>query len=284
MKYSRRLLDESLSLIKADSGSIWLYDPGSAELSMTIQRGWGDEPLSKYPPGQNIPDLVVARGEAIVAREFRSDPRIPAEHRKHIPEGLGGVCVPLSASSKIIGAMFVNVHVPREITTGELRVLNALAEIGGNAIHRANLLEQTIKQLDRLAALRSIDIAISSSFDLKMTLNVVLDKVTRELNVDAADILLLKPESYILEYAAGQGFGTRTIESTSITIGEGLAGRAALERKIVYVGDLPGDRQTDQAGSTGYRGEIHFLLWRTAHSQRKSQRRAGDLQPDRSKS
>ena len=174
---------------------------------MTIQRGWGNEPLSKYPPGQNIPDLVVARGQAIVAREFRSDPRIPAEHRKHIPEGLGGVCVPLPASRKIIGAMFVNVHVPREITTGELRVLNALAEIGGNAIHRANLLEQTVKQLDRLAALRSIDIAISSSFDLKMTLNVVLDKVARELNVDATGILLLKPESISWNTLRGRVFG-----------------------------------------------------------------------------
>jgi putative nucleotidyltransferase with HDIG domain len=207
---------------------------------MAIQRGWGNEPLRKYPQGQNIPDLVVARGEAIVAREFRSDPRIPEDHRKRIPEGLGGACVPLLASKAIIGTMFVNVHLPREILAGELRVLNALAEIGGNAIQRANLREQTIKQLDRLAALRSIDIAISSSFDLKMTLNVVLDKVIREFNVDAADILLLKPESYILEYSAGQGFWTQTIESTSMSVGEGLSGRAALERRIVYVSDLSG--------------------------------------------
>ncbi len=233
-----RLLDEALSLLGTDSGSIWLYDPGSAELSMTIHRGWEDEPLSRYPRGQNIPDLVVARREAIIAREFRNDPRVPEDHRKRIPEGVGGACVPLLASNTTIGALFVNVQLPREITPGELRVLNALAEIGGNAIHRANLLDQTVKQLDRMAALRSIDIAISSSFDLKMTLNVVLEKVTRELNVDAADILLLKPESTILEYAAGLGFWSRTIEATTISVGEGLAGKAALERKIIYYGDL----------------------------------------------
>jgi putative nucleotidyltransferase with HDIG domain len=62
--------------------------------------------------------------------------------------------------------------------------------------------------------------------------------VTRELNVDAADILLLKPESTILEYAAGLGFWSRTIEATTISVGEGLAGKAALERKIIYYGDL----------------------------------------------
>jgi PAS domain S-box-containing protein/putative nucleotidyltransferase with HDIG domain len=242
------LIDEALSLIGTDMGSIWLYDAGSAELSMTIQRGWPPEPLSKYPPGQNIPDLVVARREAIVAREFRIDPRVPEEHRKRIPEGVGGACVPLLASNTIIGAMFVNVKLPREITPGELRVLNALAEIGGSAIHRANLFEQTVKQLDRLAALRSIDIAISSSFDLKMTLNVVLDKVTRELNVDAADILLIKPESYVLEFAAGLGFWTRTIEATSLSIGEGLAGKAALERTIIFHGDLAENKRLVKRG------------------------------------
>ncbi len=218
-----RLLDEVLSLIGTDSGSIWLFDPRSAELKMTIQRSWSDEPLSKYPHGQNIPDLVVASGQAIVAREFKNDARIPEKHRQLIPEGLGGACVPLLASKTIIGAMFVNVRLPREIMASELRVLTALAEIGGNAIHRANLLEQTVKQLDRLAALRSIDIAISSSFDLKMTLNVVLDKVIRELNVDAVDILLTEPGIiYLSSMLPGRAFWDDTSKRHPCPSGKAL--------------------------------------------------------------
>jgi PAS domain S-box-containing protein len=236
-----RLLDEALSLIETDSGSIWLQDPNTAELNLTIHRGEEVGSASLYSEIQNIPNLVAARREAIISREFRNDTHIPEESRKRIPQGIGGVCLPLLASNTIIGTLFIIVNLPREITAGELRVLNALEEIGASAIHRANLYEQTVNQLDRLAALRSIDIAISSSFDLKMTLNVVLDKVTRELNVDAADILLLKPESYTLEYGAGLGFWTRAIESTSLTVGEGFAGKAALGRKIVYLGDLSAD-------------------------------------------
>ncbi len=233
-----RLLDETLSLLEAEAGSIWLYDDASDEMSLAIHRGWGNEPLSKYPRGQNIPDIAVVTGEAIVAREFRNDARIPEQQRARMPEGAGGACVPLIAGQKTIGAMFVNVRLPREITAVEVQMLNALADIGGNAIQRASLFDQTVKQVDRLAALRSIDIAISSSFDLKMMLNVVLDSVTRQLHVDAAAVLLLRPESLILEFTAGQGFWTRAIETTPVSMGEGLAGKTALERKIVYVDNL----------------------------------------------
>jgi len=142
------------------------------------------------------------------------------------------------AAGKILGAIFVNVRLPREITADELRVLNALADLGAYAIHRAQLFEETVKHLDRLAALRSIDIAISNSFDLQMILNVVLDKVTRELNVDAAAILLLKAESLLLEFAAGKGFWTRAVETTPLTAAEGLPGQAVMGRSISYVEDL----------------------------------------------
>jgi PAS domain S-box-containing protein len=238
-----RLLDEALAIVSTDSGSIWLFNQGSSNLSMAIQRGWDDEALSKYHHGENISELVIASRRLIIVRDYRNDHRVPEDHRKDIPEGLGGACIPLIASDTLIGVLFVNVHLPREIMAGELRILNTLAEIGGNAIQRAHLMEQTVNQLDRLAALRSIDIAISSSFDLKMTLNVVLDKVTRELSVDAADVLLLNPDTLILNYAAAKGFWSREIESASLIIGEGLAGKTALERRIIYVDDLPSNSQ-----------------------------------------
>ena len=184
-------------------------------------------------------------------RELRDDPRIPEEHRARIAPGTGGASVPLAAAGKTFGALFVNVRLPREITADELRVLHALADLGASAIHRAQLFEGTLKHLDRLAALRSIDMAISSSFDLRMVLNVVLDKVTRELGVDAAGILLLKPESLTLEFAAGKGFWTRTGKSIPLALGEGLPGKALIERELTYIEDL---------GSTNVSVKRSYLL------------------------
>src|SRR4030095_7425758 len=92
----------------------------------------------------------------------------------------------------IVGVVCINVALPRELSPGEVRILNAIAEIGGNSIHRMYLHEQTVKQLERLAALRSIDLAISSVFDLQVTLTILINEVIKQLNVDAASVLLVQ--------------------------------------------------------------------------------------------
>jgi putative nucleotidyltransferase with HDIG domain len=134
--------------------------------------------------------------------------------------------------------MFIHVSLPRELTAAEIRLLNALAELGGSSIHRMYLHEQTVKQLNRLAALRSIDLAINSVFDLQITLTILINEVTKQLEADAAAVLLIQPGSGKLEYIAGQGFWTRNIEATSLRIGEGFAGQAVIERRIVEIPDL----------------------------------------------
>lgn len=98
-------------------------------------------------------------------------------------------------------------------------------------------------QFDQLAALRSIDLAITSDLDLTPTLSVILDQVQAQLNIDAASILLFDPHTQLLEYAAGAGFKTSALQHTRLHIGEEYAGRAALERKVFYIPNLR-SRQT----------------------------------------
>ncbi|HEX2998287.1 MAG TPA: HD domain-containing phosphohydrolase [Anaerolineales bacterium] len=234
-----RLLDQALALVEGESGSIWLYDQAKDLIEIKIQRGWSDEYIgSSLKPGEGIPGLALKLGQTISAREFCSDLQIPKEIRSQIPKEIGGACIPLHTEENTIGVMLINVTLPREFTIEEIRILNALTEIGGNSIHRMYLHEQTIKQLERLAALRSIDLAISNILDLKITLKILLNEVIRQLHVDAASVLLIQAGSSKLEFAAGQGFYTRNIETTSLYIGEDYAGRAAMERHIVSASDL----------------------------------------------
>lgn len=239
-----RLLDQALLLVEGESGSIWLYDAANQTITLKIQQGWSEEYLgSAFKPGEGIPGFVLKSGEALVAPEFHSEPQVPEGIRHQIPEGIGGACLPLHTDENVVGVILINVTLPRELTNGEVRILRALAEIGGNAIHRMYLHEQTVKQLERLAALRSIDLAISNVLDLQVTLKIVINEVIEQLGVDAASVLLFQAVSSRLEFVAGQGFYTRSIESTRLRIGEGHAGRAVLERRIMEVPDL-----MDQAG------------------------------------
>jgi putative nucleotidyltransferase with HDIG domain len=233
-----RLLDQTLELIGTESGSIWLYDPAHDGVILVIQRSGKDRPIPSDNRGEGIPGLVVKTGEAMFSREFRSDPRIPQNIREHLSKDIGGACVPLNSNENVIGALCINVPLPREITADEARILNALAEIGGNTIQRMRLHEQTVRQLERLDALRAIDLAISSARDLKVTLNIVLSQVISQLEVDAVSILLANPSSGWLEFVAGQGFYSGNIEGSNTRLGVGYAGRAVLERHTVQVKNL----------------------------------------------
>ncbi|MBE0616358.1 MAG: GAF domain-containing protein, partial [Proteobacteria bacterium] len=93
-------------------------------------------------------------------------------------------------------------------------------------------------QMTRLSAQHTIDEAITSSLDLGLTLEILLAHVTSELGVDAAAVLLLDTPTLTLEYAAGRGFRTAAVKASRMRLGDGHAGRAALERKTVFVPDL----------------------------------------------
>jgi putative nucleotidyltransferase with HDIG domain/PAS domain S-box-containing protein len=93
--------------------------------------------------------------------------------------------------------------------------------------------EETTHQLQNIQALYTIDQAITGSFDLDLTLNVLLEQIKTRLNVDAAAVLLLNPHAQLLEFAAGIGFRGKEIEHSRPHLGEGLGGRVALERKTV---------------------------------------------------
>jgi PAS domain S-box-containing protein len=98
--------------------------------------------------------------------------------------------------------------------------------------------EQNRRQLDRLAALRNVDMAISGSLDLRITLSLILDEVAKQLGVDAADVLLLNPHTQMLEYAAARGFRTEGVTRTRVRLGEGYAGRAAMHRRTHTIANL----------------------------------------------
>jgi len=94
------------------------------------------------------------------------------------------------------------------------------------------------KRLERLAILHTIDLMITSNQDLKMTMRIFLEQIVPQLMVDAAAVLLLNPHTQTLVYGSGIGFTTSRIRESNVRLGEGPAGVAALERRMIRVHDL----------------------------------------------
>jgi PAS domain S-box-containing protein len=122
--------------------------------------------------------------------------------------------------------------------------------------------EKVQRQLQRLEALRRIDMAITAGLDMNVSLGLLLEQLLAILKVDAAVILLLEPPTRLLHYAASRGFRTDAIQQTQISLGSGHAGRVALEGRVVHIRDLtnnPGD-PTRSAILTSEKFKSYFAI------------------------
>ncbi len=90
----------------------------------------------------------------------------------------------------------------------------------------------------RLKAFYTIAQAMVTSMSPDLFYPLLVHEICAHLQVDAASILLMDKVTHTLNFAAGFGFYTNALKYTRIEIGAGLAGRAAQERKTIYVSDL----------------------------------------------
>jgi HD-GYP domain-containing protein (c-di-GMP phosphodiesterase class II)/PAS domain-containing protein len=93
-------------------------------------------------------------------------------------------------------------------------------------------------RVERLAALRQIDRAITGSLDVRLTFEVCVDQALLQLRVDAADILLYDPHTKNLEYATGKGFRSTGLRQARIRLDQFGAGQVARERRPLHISDM----------------------------------------------
>jgi len=231
------LLDETLAALDLPAGAIWLHDPARGVLDVAAARGWFRQfPEKPLRPGEGIAGTVFVTGEPHISPEFARDPLArPPSPRQEIPAGWGGACLPIPAAQNIAGVMFVSCKLPREITPEELQLLDALTDIASTTLQRMQAHAEMERQVAHLQAIRTIDLAIMSSVDMRLTLEVLLDQVVEQLQVDAAGVLLLDPHLQRLEFTAGRGFSTTAYEKARVRVdvGDSVAGEVARQRRTI---------------------------------------------------
>lgn len=252
--------------LEAERASLCTRDPRTGETVFEyVHKGENYTTGDRLPPGAGLIGHVISTGKPYLTNDVQNDQNTLPAVRSNSPRAFASA--PLIAKDETIGAIsFVR---ESEIREADLRLLTAIAEIAASAIRRATHFEETERQLQRLRALHTIDIAITSSFEPESILQVLLSQITAQLSVDAAAISLNNDGNNCLNHAAGQGFLTDSIKHaqhvTMINNGEnGLA--------LHYLPELRRDGRTpariyDLAKLEGFRAYIGVPL--LAHGQLK---------------
>jgi len=232
------ILDGVLDLLHADGSALLFEDPESDRMAVGLGRGlWSEVSQKPITEEDGCARHVFRKNTACVnAGALKSDTCLCPCFGT---EDLAVACVPMISHDRTLGVLSIGRKNP--IVESDLRILMAMGDIAGTAIHRSELHEQTERHLNRLLTLRNIDLAITSSLDLRLTLDILLEQLETQMKIDASTVLLLNPDLGMLEYAAGRGFHTRRIRETRLRLGESRAGEAALKRQPVIIADFSND-------------------------------------------
>jgi len=122
-----------------------------------------------------------------------------------------------------------------QVRDEDIQLLANYGEIVANAINKAKNYERTQIRLKRLSALHEIDRAITNNTNLSITFNIILYHVLEQLEVDAAVILLMNPESNRMEYAYSRGLPSNRIKLVSIPISDCLVNQNSFENTAICV-------------------------------------------------
>lgn len=232
------ILARVAQLMSTEHGFIYLGDPGNSEIEAKFAIGIHAKHIGyRMKSGEGLAGKVWQTGQPLILDDYAAWP----EHLDaFIENGIHAIVGwPLKSGAQVMGVLGVSHLEPgRDFSNSEIEVLERFAQLASIVLDNARLFEEADRHLKQLQALRKIDMTITASLDLRTTLNAILDQVSTQFNVDAADILLLNMQTQTLEYAAARGFRTAALQHTRLQLGEGYAGRAALEQSVVSIPNL----------------------------------------------
>jgi len=126
----------------------------------------------------------------------------------------------------------------RETVRANASLMRKNTELEKEIVARLEAEGRAKARLQHLATLHAIDLVITASLDLRLTMKLFLEQTVSQLGMDAGAILLLNSHAQILEHGADWGFAGQGIRKSRVRLGEGAAGLAAYERRVFHIVDL----------------------------------------------
>jgi two-component sensor histidine kinase len=103
------------------------------------------------------------------------------------------------------------------------------------------IVDSTPTRPQAFIALREIARALSAAWDLDTTLDLIARKTTEVMHVDSCTIYLLDPDDATLRLRASTGLAQRALGRATLSVGEGLTGRAVSRNEPVFAADAQYD-------------------------------------------
>lgn len=233
----RTVVERATELLGVATGSILLHDPFRQDLEIVVAKGASLAVGGRFQIGEGLAGRVAQTREPVIVNNYQTwEHRSPQAHEALAAFALG---VPMLYGGQLTGVLTVaTADSTRPFTDADARLLALFANQAAVALENGRLFDETTRRLNQIRSLHVVDLAIGGSLDLHFTLDVFLEQAVNQLDIHAADVLVLEPHTQTLEFVAGRGFHTKALGQTRLRLGDGYAGRAALERRTISIPNL----------------------------------------------
>ncbi len=234
--------------IKVDVVSVSLYEP--KERAVRSLYTYANDPslLNQYSSAElghpyRLDDYPLTRhalenAEVIIIRA--DDPTAEPNERALLTSMNLAVLLMLAmrVGGRVVGLMeLYTVSANREFTPGDLRLARAIADQGGVAIETARLYTDLEAEKRRLELLYNLSQNLASTLDPREVALRALDLIYTNLKVFRAQLFAFVPEANHLRLLALAGYHPHLenlLDDLTLTLGQGLAGQAALTRQPLF--------------------------------------------------
>lgn len=232
----KKVLDQAISLLEAENGSLMLLDEVSSELKMLVAQGLDEQIVTstRVTLGEGISGWVAQEGQPrLLSKGVRAEDTLS---ERPVSEIESAMCVPLKVKDRCVGVLNLSGKKDGgDFSEGDLRIMTILASHAASAIDNAQLYSQVKRQLDELETLYRLGNVLNSSLSLEEILPEVLDRTLELLGAKTASVMLLDEEESELRIRMARGLPEDIIRSTRVQLGERVSGRVAQEGKPVLI-------------------------------------------------
>lgn len=214
--------------------SIYLLEP-DGRLHLGAQRGYAD-PLRSFDGSSGVIGRVMRTRETALVRDVHDDPDYASADDGVRSE----VCVPIMSGDELLGILNVEDAGPAGLDESDRSTLTLVAERLGGAIALGRDREAVAHRAEAFQALAELSRTINVSLEPSRLFPLIVDAVGGVVSSDIVGLIVRDEVVGDFRIAAMRG-GDQRFLGVRIPEGEGVAGRAISERRLVVERELVRD-------------------------------------------
>jgi signal transduction protein with GAF and PtsI domain len=231
---------KTAQVMRVDSCSIYLLDPGGDTLRLRASTGLAHQSLGRaaLKLGEGLTGWAAQNGQPVAVQDAQADPRFKLLPQTHESDLHSLLAVPLVNRGRVIGAFNVQTRERTQFTPMQIELAALISDLAAGAIDRALLYDHMNRQIGELTTLAKVSQTVTSPIYLDEMLDLIVEMAAKVMGAPVCTLRLIDP--------SGTELVTRSVNSTGvdfhhrppIKVGEGVTGLAVRDRKPVRIFDI----------------------------------------------